>query len=115
MAHKKLTIPKCLCCGKRLTPQFNMDKTSILYFGKQGTDNMLCSYICGVVFTKTIITDPKYNVNDYIRLRFFQLQNCVSACLERDCKKDAERYMQKYNAYLYLHPNREFLKMANIE
>jgi len=111
MARKELIIPKCLCCGKRLSPQFNSDKTRILFFGKQGTNNMLCSDTCGVVFTKTIITDPAYDIKDYIRLRFFQLQNCVSACMERGYKKDAQEFSLAYNLHLKLHPTKEFLEM----
>lgn len=127
MAHKQLTIPKCLCCGKRLPPQFSIDyvkdkiantntiKTGIYYFGKSGTDDMLCSDHCGVVFTKTIIQDPSYDIKDYIRLRYFQLQNCVSACLERGFKEDAQRYVDKYNAHHRKHCRKDFLIMANIK
>lgn len=128
MAHKKLTIPKCLCCGKRLTPQFktqqvmirsNMatkeEKTGIYYFGKAQTDDMLCSYYCGVVFTRTIIQDPTYMINDYIKLRYLQLQNAVTACLERGFKEDAQRYVEKYNAHHRKFLRKDFLLMADVE
>lgn len=116
MAHKKLTIPKCLCCGKRLTPQFkthqvmirsNMatkeEKTGIFYFGKGGTDSMFCSHTCGVELAKVIIKDKNFDQRDYRNARQIQLLECHLACVERNFLPEAEIWKERYHEYCKHH------------
>lgn len=111
MPHKKLAIPKCLYCGKRLTPLFKFKytqsgwtKIGIWNFGKVNTDDMLCSDQCGVQLTKTIIMNPD-KLQFYLNLREHQLLDCYQACVERGYLIEAKRYLQNEKAQHIVTPS----------
>lgn len=107
MPNNKKTTPRCLMCAGRIKPNFVFQKdpenpgkvkTTIRSFGKVA--DAFCADSCAAKFADMIINNPHDNNETIIKKRAEQLADCVSACRERGCVDDANRYVDLYNQHL---------------